>query len=262
MLAVAHEDMMRPQIRYEPFRPPRRQLHEDEVDTRRENLDIGQRGQRGRQSLLLLFDKRTRLLLVGRVGERCHARGLREYVDVPDVFGRLHRLQQLRAADAETEAQTRHGEELRQRAHEEEIWQALLAHGEARLVLAKVEEGLVDDELRAGRQQLFREVCDGLALHERARRVVGVAEHDAVGLHALRLLGEEDEVWLEARPLLERAVRHGGTGGMRRPLVLTEGGHGQEDTLRPRDEGVEVKELRRAVAEDEVSWGSVVVGSK
>ena len=54
----------------------------------------------------------------------------------------------------------------------------------------------------------------------------------------------------------------GGTGGMRRPLVLTEGGHGQEDTLRPRDEGVEVKELRRAVAEDEVSWGSVVVGSK
>ena len=253
---------MRPQIRYEPFHPPRRQLHEDEIDARREDLDIVQSGQRGRQSLLLLFDERTRLLLVGRVGECRHARGLREYVDVPDVFGRLHRLQERGAADAEAEPQAGHGEELRQRAHEEEIRQPFLAHGKARLVLAEVEEGLVDDELCAGRQQLFREVCDGLALHERARRVVGVAEHDAVGLHALRLLGEEDEVWLEARPLLERAVRHGSTGGMRRPLVLTEGGHGQEDTLRPRDEGVEVEELRRTVAEDEVPRGSVVVGSK
>lgn len=262
MLAVAHEDMMRPQILHEPFRPLGRQLHEDEVDTRREDLDIVQRSQRGRQSLLRLFDERARFLLVGRVGERCHARGLREHVDVPDIFGRLHRLQQLRAADAEAEPQAGHGEELRQRAHEEEIRQPFLAHGEARLVLAEVKEGLVDDELCAGRQEIFREVCDGLALHECARRVVGVAEHDAVGLHALRLFGEEDEVRLEARPLLEQAIRHGGTGGMRRPLVLAEGGHGQKDTLRPRDEGVEVEELRRAVAEDEVSRGSVVVGSK
>ena len=65
------------------------------------------------QTLLLPCDERARLYLIGRVGKRRHARGLREHVDIPDVLGCLHPREQCGAADGETEAQAGDCEELR-----------------------------------------------------------------------------------------------------------------------------------------------------
>ena len=170
----------------------------------------------------------------------------------------LHEAAPQRRRDTKTQAQARQSVEFRQRPDDEQVIPVpgLVQDGIGFVRGKEIEERFIDEDICSLAGADFGQGQDFIGRRQGARRIVGIADDDAVHLAA----GPAQPFPGKGKVIVffQVLIADNGPNSPCRPFVFTEGRDGQQDPLRPESMHIEIKKFGCAIAQqDSPAWYAV-----